>query len=141
MNLNEYFKNRRFFKNKIIVISAKDSASRYKSEFFAKSNLGLALPLMYRDAYVAVVDMKRGFVFEKHSKEKYECSYQVKDRFIDMVSAGYNTGNCSSIKINEQEFSCNKNGLNFAIFHYKSLELVDKFYVNTHSDKGLTIQR
>lgn len=141
MDINEYFKNYKFLKNKIIVISSKDEPSKYFNLFTSKSLLGLNESVLYRNSYVAVIDFKRKFVFEHVDKDKYCCSYQVKKKFIDILSSGFDSGNKSSIKIDENEFSLNHRGLNFAIFHYKTLDLIDKFYCDTYADKTLQIIR
>ena len=141
MDINEYFSNTKYFKNKIIVIAAEDDASVLKGRIKIKENLGLAMNMGYRNSYVAVIDMKRNFVYEKASKESYECSYKVGNRFIDIVSAGYENGNRASIKIGDNEYSMNKKGLNIAVFHYKTLALVDRFSVDSNGDKSLTVKR
>lgn len=141
MTINEYFSNYKYFKNKIIVISAKDEPSKYFDLFVVKKNFGLNEKVEYRNSYIAVIDKKRNFCYEHASKDKYECSYQVKDKFIDIISAGYDKGNVSSIKIDDQEYSMNHRGLNFAIFDYKTLTLIDRFSCDTHMDNLLTIKR
>lgn len=141
MTINEYFSNYKYFKNKIIVISAKDEPSKYFDLFVVKKNFGLSEKVEYRNSYIAVIDKKRKFCYEYASKDKYECSYQVKDKFIDIISAGYDKGNVSSIKIGDQEYSMNHRGLNFAIFDYKTLTLIDRFSCDTHMDNLLTIKR
>ncbi len=141
MNLNEYFSNRKLFKDSIIVISAKDDCSGKLRRFTAKSILGLEMSVGFRNSYVAVVDLKRGFVYEHATKERYECSYQVGDRFIDIITAGRDCGDCSSIVVGSNEFSHNKRGLNIALFNYKTLVLQDSFFVDTCSDDALLIRR
>ncbi len=141
MNLNEYFSNYKFFKNKIIVISAKDEASKYFNLFTEKRKYSLIKEIKYRNSYIAVIDIKRQFYYEHTSNDMYECSYKVKDKFIDIISAGYDKGNKSSIKIDDTEYSCNRRGLNVAVFNYRTLTLIDKFYCDTYSDQFLTIRR
>lgn len=141
MNINEYFGSAKKFKNKIIVISVKDEASKYIKKFTSAKNLGLKLPLGYRSSYVAVADASRDFLYEEASEGKIECSYKVKDRYIDIVSAGFTSGNTSSIKIDGEEYSFSKNGLNIAIFNSRSLKLSDTFFCDTHSSGRLLIER
>lgn len=88
-----------------------------------------------------MIDIKRQFYYEHTSNDMYECSYKVKDKFIDIISAGYDKGNKSSIKIDDTEYSCNRRGLNVAVFNYRTLTLIDKFYCDTYSDQFLTIRR
>ncbi len=141
MNINEYFKDYKFLKNKIIVISAKDEASKHFNLFTEKQKFGFDKQVHYRNSYVAVIDIKRDFYYEYVSNQKYECSYKVKNKFIDIISAGYETGNISSIKIDDREYSMNHRGLNFAIFHFKTLDLVDSFFCDTFSDANLEVRR
>ena len=61
MTINEYFKNPMRFRNKIIIISAKDEASRYIANFRAGFDMGLELKIKFRESYVALIDMKRDF--------------------------------------------------------------------------------
>lgn len=141
MNLNEYFSNVSKFKNKIIVITVKDEASRYISGFTARYDLGLNMNLKFRGAYVAVIDPKRDFLYEKNSDSKIECSYRVGKRYVDIVSAGFESGNVSSVKVDGDECSLNQNGINVVILKHKSLSVTDRFSCNSFLDKALTIKR
>ena len=141
MNLNEYFKKPRRFKNKIIVISVKDEASRYISNFNAASDLGLCMKIKFRASYVAVIDMKRDFLYEKQSDSKIECSYKVNSKYIDIISAGFNSGNISSVKVGDREYSPNATGLNVVILKSKSLRLVDRFVCDSFLDSTLAVKR
>ena len=141
MTLNEYFANPRKFKNCIIVISAKDEASNYIKNFEAASRLRLRLKLGFQASYVAVVDQSREFLYEKSAQDKIECSYKVGKRYIDIISAGFNCGKTASIKINEEEFSLNRTGLNVVIFKSKSLKLVDSFSCDSFGDEMLTVTK
>lgn len=140
MNLNEYFKKLKLNKC-IVVIVSRDEASKFISEFSLKTKLKLKMDLKYRDSYVAVIDYKRDFVYEEKSQQKIECSYKLNNQYINIVSMGLNAGFKSSIKIDNEEFCYNKTGLNIAIFNNKNLQLIDKFYVNSFTDKSLTIKR
>ena len=141
MTLNDYFKNPRRLKNKIIVISAKDEASRYVANFTAASALGLGMKMKFRASYVAVVDMKRDFLYERSSGGNIECSYKVENKYIDIVSAGFESGNFSSIRVGDSEYSHNATGLNFVILKNKSLRLVDSFFADSFLDGTLTVKR
>ena len=141
MTLNEYFKNPRRFKKKIIVISAKDEASRYISNFTVGAALGVNMKMNFRASYVAVVDMQRDFLYERSSDSKIECSYKVDSKYIDIVSAGFDSGNVSSIRVGEREYSVNMTGLNVAVFKSKSLKAVDRFVCDTFADAALTVKR
>ena len=141
MDINEYFANAKKFKNKIIVIAVKDEASKYAKNFTSAEKLNLKLKLGYRSSYVGVVDFRRDFLYEETSEAKIECSYKVNDSYIDIVSAGFNSGNTSSIKVDGEEYSFCKSGLNIAVFNARSLKLSDAFWCNTHSSGALTVER
>ncbi|MBE6645654.1 MAG: glycosyltransferase [Ruminococcaceae bacterium] len=141
MNINEYFSNPKKFKNKIIVMSLKDEGSRYISGFYARGNLGLSMKIGFRDSYVAVVDMKRDFVYESASKSKIECSYRVGRKYIDVVSAGFEAGNTSSVKVGEMEYSLNMGGINVVVLKSRSLAPADSFVCNSYLDESLNIKR
>ena len=141
MNINEYFENFSNFENKIVVIAVKDDASRFADRISFKEKFGLQMNIKYRNSYIAVIDPKRDFVYENVSKESYECSYQVKRKFIDIRSAGYDTGNAASIMRGSREFAPNRRGFNVAVFHYRTLALVDRFFVDLSGDSNLTVKR
>ena len=140
MEINTYFKNWKKFKNKIIVISVKDSASKFINKFITKSNIGLKCEISTRESYIAVVDIARDFIYERHSSQKITGSYKIKNKYIDIVSAGYSCGNISSIKVGDEEYSKNKRGLNIAILNKNNFKLIDSFYVDSHADEKLIIK-
>ncbi len=141
MNLNEYFSDVRRLKDKIIVMTGQNECSSKLGKFHSKEHLGLSMNVGYRNSFVAVVDLKRGFVFEHADKACYECSYQVGKRFIDILSAGYEAGNTCSVVVGNTEYAKKRRGLNVVILHYKSLALVDSFWVDTCEDKELLVRR
>ena len=141
MNLNEYFSKPGRFRNKIIVMSVKDEASRYISEFSAGVQMGLGLKLKFRNSYVSLIDGRRDFLYEKSSDSKIQCSYKVGRKYIDIVSAGFECGNISSVKVGDREYSMNANGLNVVILKSKSLLPYDTFVCNSYLDKELKIIR
>ena len=141
MTLNEYFSKPEKFKNKIIVMSVKDEASRYISRFSAGVDMGLGFNLKFRSSFVALIDMKRDFLYEKSSDSKIECSYKVGRKYIDIVSAGFDAGNLSSVKVGRLEHSMNRGGLNVVIFRNNSLRVYDSFVCNSYLDKELRIVR
>lgn len=140
MDINEYF-TKTNLKDAIVVISLKDNIGKNIKNFTTKNKLGINIDAGFRESYIAVIDKKRKFLWEKSSKKMQNISYQVGEKFIDVVSAGFEEGNVSSIKISDDEFSLNHRGLNIAIFHYKSLVLLDYFYVDTHQDETLKVVR
>ena len=141
MTINEYFKNPMRFRNKIVIISAKDEASRYIANFRAGFDMGLELKIKFRESYVALIDMKRDFLYEKSSHTKIECSYKVDNKYIDIISAGFECGNLSSIRVLENEYSRNATGLNVVVLKNKSLKIVDSFACDSFLDSGLNLMR
>lgn len=140
MDLNTYFKKPKKFKNKIIVITVKDSANVHYGKFTNRKLYHLEKNLNFRDSLIAVIDMKNNFVYENVSNTLINGTYQVKDNYIDIVSAGYKTGNVSSVKVKNKEFSLGKRGLNVVIFNQK-LRCIDSFYVDSYEDKTLLVKR
>lgn len=141
MTMNEYFNHIGKFKDKIIVISAANDCSGHIGKFHEKEHFGLQMHIGYRNSYVAVVDFKRDFVYEHADKALHDCSYQVGNRYIDIISAGFDTGNLSSIVVDGVDFSKNKRGLNIVVFHYRTLAVVDSFWVDSCEDENLVIRR
>ena len=140
MTLNEYFEKPSRFKNKIIIISAKDEASRYVANFTAAARLGLGMKIKFRESYVAVIDMKRDFLYEKSAGGKIECSYKVGNKYIDIVSAGFESGNVSSVRVENNEYSRNATGLNVVILKNKSLKPKDSFFADSFADSSLSVK-
>lgn len=141
MNLNEYFANVKKFKKKIIVISVKDEGAKYIKNFTARSGLKIKMDLKFRQSYVAVIDPMREFLYEKSDSSKIACSYKVGKKYIDIVSAGFDAGKVSSVKVDGEEYSLNRTGINVVILKSKSLKLVESFNCNTFADDKLTVTK
>ena len=99
------------------------------------------LKMKFRASYVAVVDMKRDFVYERSSGANIECSYKVGNKYIDIISAGFECGNFSSVRVGDNEYSHNATGINVVILKNKSLRIVDSFFADTFLDGSLTIRK
>jgi hypothetical protein len=141
MTLNEYFKDPGKFKKRIIVISVKDEGSKYVKNFSAAAGLKLKMKFAFQNSYVAVVDPKRDFLYEKSSTAKIECSYKVGDKYIDIVSAGFGSGKRSSVRVSGEEYSLDRTGLNVVIFNARNLKLVDSFSCDSYRDENLTVTK
>ena len=139
MNLNEYFANVKKFKKKIIVISVKDEGAKYIKNFTARAGLKIKMDLKFRQSYVAVIDPMREFLYEKSDSAKIACSYKVGKKYIDIVSAGFESGKISSVIVDGEECSPNRTGLNVVILKSKNLQLVKSFSCDTFADDKLTI--
>ena len=139
MTLNDYFKDPRKFKRRIIVMSVKDEGSKYIKGFDAAKGLKLKMKIAFQNSYVAVIDQGREFLYEKASASKIECSYKVGDKYIDIVSSGFGCGKKSSVKIGETEYSPDRPGLNVVIFKSKNLKLADAFFTDSYRDENLTV--
>ncbi len=143
-DLNSYVKGIENLEDFIVVIAAKDEAKNMISNFTEKSALGLEMPLVFRGSYIAVVDKRRGFVYENASSERLYYKYEVMEGAITVESAGYTSGNMSSIKLSygetTVELSQNRRGLNIALLNSQTLELVDSFKCDTHLDSRLEVQ-
>lgn len=140
INLNQYIERIENLNDFIIVISAKDEPALNIGGFESKKILGINCNIKFRDSYIAIIDKKRNFVYENSSCQKIEYAYKVGNSKINVVSAGWNAGNFSSIKVNEKEYSKNNRGLNIVLFNSETLEFVDSINCDTFGDKKLIIE-
>ncbi len=143
-NLNSYVRGIENLNDFIVVIAAKDEAKNLISKFTEHDRLGLDMSLIFRGSYIAIVDNLRGFVYERAEAVSQQYEYSIDDTRIVVQSAGYTSGNASSIKVIkdgvEEELSLNRRGLNIVILNSRTLELVDKFKCDTHLDGSLEVQ-
>lgn len=145
-NLNDYISMIEDLSDFVIIISAKDECSFSLKYFSNKSLLGINMDVKYRDAYIAIIDKSRNYIKEIVSENMISFEYKnnlPESSSIIIKSAGYNSGNLSSIILNKNnesiELSLNKRGLNFVLLNSKTLELVDQFRCDTHLDSSLKI--
>lgn len=141
-NINTYFDRKSRFTDKIVIISAKDDASKNIKKFINKSTLGIDVNIKFRESYICVIDVNRNrILYEQSSKDELVYGFASGDKEVKIVSGGFNASDKSSIKINDVELSKNKRGLNFVILTAKDLSVVDTFFVDTHDDEKMIVRR
>lgn len=119
-----------------VFISAKDDASAGMNDMVktALSDLGLTVDWsdMYRHGYLAEID-RENVVYEKVNNKRIEYSGSFRDGVmrITMSSAGYESGNQSSICINGVEQSRNSRGLNIVVYNNERHCVIDSVCFDT----------
>ena len=129
-----------------VILSCKDTCSKYFKEFIEKTGLGLNInDLRFRNSYIAIL---RGseLLTEKSSADKIYERIEITDdlnrsMYVSIVSCGFNSGNKSSIIINNVEWSMDKRGLNIVIIDNETGKVVDSLNVDTHMDSKCKINR
>lgn len=139
LNLNNYFERSGDLDKFIVIISVRDEAKSQIHKFTAKKYLGIKCDIDYRNSYIAVIDKKNNFVYEKSGKKTIEYTYKLKDSEIKIKSSGFDDDNISSIVFNGQELSTNTRGLNIVLIDSESLDIVDIAYCDTHEDRELMV--
>lgn len=95
--------------------------------------LGLEATLkdLYEGSYIAVISDQE--VIERVDLKCIEKTGAIEKGLIPyyLMSAGYVSGNASSIKIYDQEYSLNREGLNFVIYSRESKKVIDSKAFNT----------
>lgn len=140
LNINEYFKRIENISDVIIVITAKDEASNRINGFTEKDELGIKADLRWRYSYIAIVDKCRSFVYEQAGSGKLSYDYIVEGiNTVHVESAGFNSGNISSVKIGDSTLNCsyNQRGLNVVLLNSKTLDIVDSAYCDSFADVDL----
>ena len=142
LTLNNYFDKIANFKDVIVILSAKDEALAKLKYFRNKKSIDLKMKMNYRDSYIAILDAKRNFIYEKSDAQKIEYIYKFDQKSIYVASAGFLTGNLSKIIVNGdgKNLSSQKTGLNIVILNSETLDVVDIAYCNTHDDKDLIVE-
>ena len=100
-----------------------------------RKNLGVGINLanQFRRAYIAIID--GGNVLYERLAESCGEWLEFSAEGIHVVSGGFESDsmrNVALIEINKKNFSENKRGLNFAVFHKATGELLDKCSVDTY---------
>ncbi len=140
ITLNDYFDKIEDLRDVIIVISAKDNAADKIKYFRNKAFLGITADIGLREAYVAIIDKSHDFIFEQNGTDKIKKEYSVEGHNVTVQSAGFVSGNISSVKVDDGiELSGNHRGLNIVLLNSKTLELVDTAYCDTHGDRFLKV--
>ncbi|MDR2883695.1 MAG: DUF1574 domain-containing protein [Deferribacteraceae bacterium] len=152
--LQEYLKLLKNYSNDVVVFTVvTDEASRQIGKISQEelSILGIDADLKgkHQYGYVSVYDTETGFDYEEISENQTIIFKDRRDKLpmgVDVKSRGgrdlnKNENTISSIKINGQEHSKNKRGLNIVIYDKKRKTVIDSFYVDTHGDPTFTIKR
>lgn len=142
VSINDYFKSFDF-SNNIIIISCMDDSSKQWDKFSAKSLLGIAHNIIWRESYIALIDKDSSFIYEEFSKNSINYSHSFPFGVnLQVLSAGYGcTPFVSSIIIEGVDYSKNKRGLNFVIYNKRLKKVVDSFNCDFFGDEGLITRR
>lgn len=121
--------------NYIICLSIRDDATRgiTQSEYEELQKFGLNMRFVdrYRTSLAAVID--NGWVVaQKDGNMQLSCEYNpYANCEIKVTSAGYNSGNSSSIVINGKEYSKNKRGLNVVVYDKTTNKVISSAVFDT----------
>ena len=136
-SLNNYVNNILDLENQIVLISTKNQASEYIHKFFAKSQLGLEMPIKRFESYVAIIDKRRKTYLEEVSANPVALDYEVHNHKIHLES-NFKENN-TIISVDNKNYTTNRRGLNFVILNNETLEVVDSFFCDTYADEFLLI--
>lgn len=127
--------------NFIILLAVKDEASNALTQEVVQmiQTLGLEFDLQdhYRWSYLAIVDAGN-VLYEDLSDSKLEYRTEIAGKKIEIQSAGFQTGNAASIKINDVECALNRRGLNIVVYDKAENRVVDSVCIDTYSDNILS---
>lgn len=127
--------------NAVILLAVKDEASNALTEEVIKTmqSLGLEFDLRghYRWSYLAVID-SGNVLYENILDSKLEYKTEIAGNTIEMQSAGYETGNIASIKINDVEYALNKRGINIVVYDKQADCVVDSVRLDTYKDNSFS---
>lgn len=130
----ELLKDERYW----VFMAVRDEASRYLDETTAEKmrNLGLEAKLegQQRCSYYAVI--AEGQVKEEAGYEKLKDTGRMrKERSVyDIVSAGYECGNESSIRIDGIEYGKNQRGLNIVVYNHVTKTVIDSVCFDSYEE-------
>ena len=103
------------FEKGIVIITAKDDfRKKLNKEYinFMQSRFNSEIKnAKFRSSYIAVIKDSK-IEYEKSSMSKLNYEFIYEDTSIKIISAGMNSGNKSSIKVNNKELSLNQRGIN-----------------------------
>ena len=123
--------------NMIVVMSVKDEASTALDKDMLNSMhmLGLTRDLDkgFRDSYIAIISQGK-VAYENESSDAIEFSGELNNHTFDIKSAGYLSGDRSSIRIDDKEYSLNRRGINIVLYSINSNEVIDSVNVDTFND-------
>jgi hypothetical protein len=120
--------------NYLVMVSVRDEASSKINDEIARelSGLGLRKDLRgkYCQSYIAVID-SGSVVYEDLQNARIKYAEVFDDVSLEVVSAGFEVGNVSEIKINGSNYSKNSRGLNIVIYNKKEKAVVDSVAFDT----------
>ena len=123
-----------------VMISAKDDmrVSLNERDIKALRSLGLEVDfseINYGDSYLALID-QGSVIYESTSNRMIRQEAVLQDSTdILMESAGYYTGNKSSIILNNIDYSKSGRGLNIVVYDYKAGQVADSVCFDTHDEE------
>lgn len=166
-DIRKYFDVIRSSKYYTIILSCKDTCSKYWKEFLVATGLKFTVTPVFRNSFVAIVNNNQ-ILYEAvsnkvmiyhgtsmKSKQPLNILYQEENAryiienaycisYIKVLSAGYDESDKTSrstILVNNIDYSMNKIGINAVLIDNRYGEVVDVFNVNTHQDIHLKMQR
>lgn len=116
--------------NLICVMCVKDNAGRgwNYSDSFAFKQIGFSISLdsIYWNSFIGIINAGKA-VYEERGYNGDELIYStcINGLRLDCISKTYEKGDLASIKINENEFSLNKRGLNMVAVDENTMTVVD----------------
>ena len=137
-NFDEYLKWLKELKgdgDHVIFVSAKDDMSSVLTEdsIALLGELGLSRDFgnAYRQSYIAVLD-ETGEQYDEMSKDSIHYSGTLSDgKDFSVGSAGYDSGDGSSIIIDGADYSINRRGFNIAVYSLNTGEVISSIEFDT----------
>lgn len=128
-----------------IFISVKDDAAGAMNNEIVSRLKDLGLDAELSDglgySYAAVIEQGQ-VIYENLENEKIEISGEFDDGLMSysVISGGLDRGDCSSVTINEEEYSKDVPGLNFVIYSNETHRILDEVAFDT-GDSELAVTR
>lgn len=120
--------------NQMIFLSVKDEASASLDDnvrsIFKDIGLRKLSKISYRDSYLAIVSNKQ-VLHESRGHGSQPIAFGEAD--YELVSGGWDSGNCSSVIINGRDYSPNSRGLNIVVYDTVLGEVVDTAVFDTNT--------
>lgn len=143
LSISDYLNNIK--NNQIVILSVMDEgASALDPEFYKAINkLGLKADLKgkVRWSYIGITGKVDGITpFEVLKNEKISINYKTGDKLgefqlpfdLFVESAGYSSGNTSSIIINGKEYSKKQRGINIVVYDIEQGKVIDSINFDTY---------
>ena len=125
----------------LIIMAVKDESSCAVTDDIVSGmkKLGLKSDLhkagTYR-SYIAIID-KHTVLHEEISQDSLCYEGTLDGTTLQVISQNFNTGNFSSIRLNDTEYSLNQCGLNIVVYDKANQQLVDSVTFDTYADLSL----